>query len=71
MFGDIKAEQIVVPYEPGRMKTKQDELTKSLLSGLELGISIFLDKRSIYIHRRCKYVITRNGVMWIVFKVGL
>jgi hypothetical protein len=57
LYGDPQADQICIPYdEDGRMDVKQRELTYKLLEAMELGVNIYIDKGSIYIYRRCKYV---------------
>lgn len=54
VFGSNLAQQILVPYEQGKLRSQQDQYTQTVLNGLELGISIMMDKRNIYVERRCK-----------------
>ncbi|XP_076470212.1 interferon regulatory factor 9-like [Babylonia areolata] len=54
LFGDSRADQILVPYQPGQLESRQDQLTFTLLDALELGINIYMHKGGIYVLRRCK-----------------
>ena len=54
LFGDQRAQQVLVPYRQGDLEDRQDNLTTTLLNAMELGINIYVDKGSIYVLRRCK-----------------
>ncbi|KAL8570116.1 hypothetical protein ACOMHN_033795 [Nucella lapillus] len=69
VFGSQEADQIPVPYECGQLRSQpQDDYTRKLLAGMELGISIVMDEHNIYMERRCKTrIITvppNRGAKW-------
>lgn len=54
IFGEPEADQIPIPYIPGKLDQMQDAFTMKLLKALERGISIFMSHGAIYVLRRCK-----------------
>ncbi|XP_076448795.1 interferon regulatory factor 8-like [Babylonia areolata] len=55
VFGSQEADQIMVPYSPGQLRSAdQESYTQTVLQGMDLGVSIRMNKSSIYLQRRCK-----------------